>query len=79
MLDWSLERICCGVLVDYKCMEFVAVGWCTGDYLTLDQTIKNLTCGDSENPNVAIRLEVTGLKKIGFVFLLNLLWGGERG
>lgn len=49
-------------------MEFVAAGWCTGKYLRLDQTMSLLG---------VIRLEVTRLKKTGFVYLLDLL--GERG
>ena len=46
-------------------MEFVTVDWCTGKYLNLDQTIRNLTCDDLEISLVVIRLGVTGLKKTG--------------
>ena len=46
--------------------------------LRLDQTIRNLTCGDLEIPLVMIRLEVIGLKKNGFVYLLDL-FGGREG
>ena len=42
----------------------VAAGLCTGMQLRLDQTI---------SPLEVIRLEVTGLKKTGFVYRLNLL------
>ena len=52
-------------------MELVAAGWCTGKQLKLDKTTKNLTCSDLEIPLVVIRVEVTGLKKTEFVFLLD--------
>ena len=40
-----LERCCkYGVSVDCKCMEFIAAGWCTGKYLKLDQTIREIFC-----------------------------------
>ena len=45
--------------------------------MRLDQTITNLTSGDVEISLVVIRLGVTGLKKTGFVYLLDLL--GRRG
>ena len=45
--------------------------------LKLDQAIRNLTCGDLEIPLVIIGLRVTGLKKTGFVYLLDLF--GEGG
>ena len=51
---------------------------CTGKWLRLYQTIKNLTAGDI--PLVVIRLEVTKLKKIRLVYLLDLFKGkGEKG
>ena len=37
-----------GVWVDYKCMEFVAAGWCTKKWLRFDQIIRNLTSGDAD-------------------------------
>ena len=30
-------------------MEFVATDWCTGKWLRLGRTIKELTCGDLES------------------------------
>ena len=42
--------------------------------MRLDQTIGSLTCGDLE---ISLRLRVTELKKMGFVYLLNLF--GQRG
>ena len=33
---------------DCKCIEFVAVGWCAGKYLRLNQTISSHTCDDLE-------------------------------
>ena len=42
-----------------------------------NQTIRNLTCGDLEFLLVVIRLVVTGLKRTGLVYLLDLF--GERG
>ena len=46
----------------------------------LDQTIRNLICGDLEILLVVIRLAVTGLKKTGFMYLLDLFVGmGENG
>ena len=33
---WSDQRCCkCRVWVEYKCMEFVVAGWCTGKWLRL--------------------------------------------
>ena len=46
--------------------------------LRLDQTIRNFTCGDLEIPFVVIGLGVTGLKKIGFVYHIDLFGGGGR-
>ena len=43
-------------------MEFVATGWCTGKWLRLNQTTKDLTFDDLEIPLVVIRLRVTGPK-----------------
>ena len=49
-------------------------------YLRLDQTTKNLTCGDLEILLVVIRLGETGLKKTRLVYLLDLFEGrGEEG
>ena len=74
--DW---RYCkCEMEVDCKCTEAVVAGWCTVNQLRLDQTIRNLTCGDLEIPLVMIRLEVIGLKKNRFVYLLDL-FGGREG
>ena len=44
--------------------------------LRLNQTGRNLTCGDLEISFVVIGLGVTGLKKTGFMHLLHLF---ERG
>ena len=46
-------------------------------HLRYHQTKRNLTCGDLEIPLVVIGLGVTGLKKTGFVYFLDLF--GERG
>ena len=56
-------------------MEFVATGWCTGKWLRLYQTIRNLTSGDTGIPLVVIRPEVTGLEKTRVVYLLDLSEG----
>ena len=45
--------------------------------MKLDHTITNFTCGDVEISLVVIRLGVNGLKKNGFVYLLDFL--EERG
>ena len=49
------------------------------EVVRLDQTIRNLIFGDVEISLVVIQLEVTGLKKTGFVYLLVIVWreGGE--
>ena len=61
-------------------MEFVATGWCTRQWLRLYQAMRNLTCGDMGIPLVETRQEVTGLKKIRLVYLLELFQGrGEKG
>ena len=64
-------------------MEFVTSGSCKGKWLRVDQTIRDLTCGDLEIPLLVIRLGVTGPKNSEFVWLLDLLerrgkkgWGG---
>ena len=44
--DW--RNYDCGVWVEYKCMEFVAAGWCTKKWLRFNQTIRNLTSGDAD-------------------------------
>ena len=54
-------------------------GWCARESLRLDQTIGNLTCGDVEISLVVSRLGEAGLKEAGFVYLLDLLGGGEKG
>ena len=60
-------------------MEFMAVGWCTGKWLRLYQTIRNLTSGDVGIPLVMIRLGITGWKKIRLVYLVGLFEGrGEK-
>ena len=52
-----------------KYMKSVAAGRCTGKKLNLDQTTRNLTCGDLEISLVVMyRLGVPGLKKTKFVF-----------
>ena len=62
-------------------MEFVAAAWwCTGKWLTLYQTIRNLTSGDMRILLVLIRLGVNGLEKIRLVYLLDLFERrGEKG
>ena len=40
-----------------------------------DQTIRNLTCVDLEISIVVTRLEVTGSKKTGFVYVIDLFEG----
>ena len=50
------------------------------EVLSLDQTIRNLTCSDVKISFVLIRLGVTALKKTGFMFLLDLLVrSGKKG
>ena len=46
--------------------------------LRFDQAVRNLTFSDLEIPIVVIGLRVTGLKKTGFMFLLDL-FGEGRG
>ena len=47
--------------------------------MRLDQTVRNLACGDVDILLVMIRLGVTILKKTKFVHLLDLLGGrGEK-
>ena len=49
------------------------------EVLRLDQTVRNLACGDVDILLVMIRLGVTILKKTKFVHLLDLLEGrGEK-
>ena len=74
----QLEVLQVWVQVDYKCLEFVATGCCIKKQLRLDQTIKNLTCGDLQIPLVVIQLQVTALKKIKFVYLLDLFGGRKK-
>ena len=65
--------------MDCRCMEFVAVGWCTRKWLRLYQTIRDLTSGDLGIALVVTRLGVTGLKKTRVVYLLDLFEGkGEK-
>ena len=56
-------------------MEFMATGWCTGKWLRLYETIRNLTSGKVGILLMVIWLGVTGLKKIRLVYLLE----GKRG
>ena len=46
-------------------------------FVKLDQIIKYFACGELEITPVVIRLLVTGLKKAGLVYLLDL-FGGRR-
>ena len=65
--------------MDCRCMEFVAVGWCTRKWLRLYQTIRDLTSDDLRIALVVTRLGVTGLKKTRIVYLLDLFEGkGEK-
>ena len=66
--------------VHCRCMELVAVGWCTRKWLRLHQTIRNLTSGDLGIMLVVIRLGVTRLKKTRVLCLSELFEGrGEKG
>ena len=49
--------------MDCRYMELVAAVWCRRNWLRLDQTIRNITSGDSGIPLVVTQLGVTGLKK----------------
>ena len=53
-------------------MKIRAAGWCTGKWLRLYETIRNIASGDMEIPLVVIRLGVTGLE-ISKYRKLNLL------
>ena len=65
--------------MDCRCMEFVAVGWCTRKWLRLYQTIRDLTSDDLRIVLVVTRLGVTGLKKTRVVYVLDLFEGkGEK-
>ena len=46
--EFDRKRCECGVWLDDKCMEFVAAGWCTKKWLSLDETIRNRTSGDAD-------------------------------
>ena len=46
--------------------------------MRFDQTIRNLTSGDSGTPLVVIPLAVTRLKKIRVAYLLQLFQGNEE-
>ena len=48
-------------------MELVATGWCTSKWLSLNETIRNLTSGDLEIALVVIHLGETRLKKTSCV------------
>ena len=63
--------------VDYKCIKFVAAGWCTRKWLKLNQFVRNLTSGDLGILLVVIKVGVTRLARE--VYLLDLLEarGGE--
>ena len=56
-------------------MEFMAAGWCTGKWLRLYQTIRNLTSGDVGIPLVVIRPGVAGWKKFRLLYLVDLFEG----
>ena len=61
-------------------MEFIDTAWCSGNWLRLDQTRRDLTCGDLEIPLVAIRVGKTEPKNNKFVCHLDLLGGsGKKG
>ena len=51
--------------MDCRCMEFVAAGCCTRQWLKLYQTIRNLTSGDLGILFVVIRLIVIGMRRLG--------------
>ena len=53
-------------------MEFAALGWSIGKYLRLNQTIRDLTCGNLESLFMVIRLGETGLEQTGSVCFQNL-------
>ena len=53
---------------------------CPSEVVEDRSNYKNSTCGDLEIPLAVIRLRVTGLKKTGLVYLLDLFRGiGEEG
>ena len=58
-------------------MDFFAADTGLVKQLRLDQIIKYFACGELEITPVVIRLLVTGLKKAGLVYLLDL-FGGRR-
>ena len=61
-------------------MELMAASWCTRKWLRLYQTIRNITSGDMGIRLVFMRLGVTRLKKVKFVYLLDLFEKrGENG
>ena len=59
-------------------MVLVASGCCTRKWLSFNQTIRNLTSGDSGIPLVMIQLRSTGLKKTRVAYLLDLLFLERR-
>ena len=59
-------------------MELVTAGQCTRKQSRLDQTIRNIICGNLEISPVVIRLGVTRLKKTRFLQYLDLFGGREE-
>ena len=65
----------CGALVECKCMEYVAIGWCKRLWLRLYETIKNPTFGDIGIPLAAIQMGVLDWKGLGLCISLTFLRG----
>ena len=68
--DWWCYRL--DVWVNFKCMKFVAVGWCITMWLRLYQTIRDLTSSDLGIRLLVIWLGVIRLKNTRVVYLLDL-------
>ena len=67
MFDWTPNVPPIGgavnvrVGIDCKCIECVAAGWYAAKQLRVDQTIRNVTCGNLEILLVVIGQGVTAL------------------
>ena len=61
-------------------MEFEAAGWYIGKHFRLDETVRDLSCGNWESLFVVIRLGATSLEQSGFVYFQDLFEGrGGKG
>ena len=65
--------------MDCVCIESAASGWYVWKYLKLDQTARDLNCGNWETLFVVTRLGATGLEKTCFVFFQDLFGGRKDG